>query len=140
MALTLGLRRGELLALRWVDVDLVDGVIQVEHTLQRINGVLASWAGEDGRVSPPGRRAAVHPAVFRQHRSAQDEERAAAGDRWRETGSVFATKIGTPIEPRNMNRHLDALCRQADVPRIRFTIMPTSALCRHHRWNGCGVR
>jgi len=58
--------------------------------------------------------------VFRQHRSAQDEERAAAGDRWHETGSVFATKIGTPIEPRNTNRHLDALCRQADVPRIRI--------------------
>jgi len=41
VALTLGLRRGELLALRWVDVDLVDGVIRVEHTLQRINGVLS---------------------------------------------------------------------------------------------------
>jgi integrase len=120
VALTLGLRRGELLALRWVDVDLVDGVIRVEHTLQRINGVLSR-----GPVKTDGSARLVGVplstlAVFRQHRLAQDEERAATGDRWRETGSVFTTKIGTPIEPRNMNRHLDALCRQADVPRIRF--------------------
>jgi integrase len=59
-------------------------------------------------------------AVLRAHRAAQLAERREAGDRWRGLGTVFATKIGTPIEPRNMNRHLDALCARAGVPRIRF--------------------
>ena len=33
---------------------------------------------------------------------------------------VFTTKLGTPLEPRNMNRNLDMLCERAAVPRIRF--------------------
>jgi integrase len=58
--------------------------------------------------------------VFRQHHADQQIERDSAGGRWKETGAVFTTRVGTPIEARSMNRHLDALCEQAGVPRIRF--------------------
>jgi hypothetical protein len=59
MALTLVLRRGELLGLRWVDMDLVDGVVRVEHTLQRVNGLLAHGpAKTDGSA---GWRAGLDP-------------------------------------------------------------------------------
>jgi integrase len=43
-----------------------------------------------------------------------------AGKHWREHGLVFTTKIGTPIEPPNLNRHFDRLCERAGVRRIRF--------------------
>ncbi|MGC5017094.1 tyrosine-type recombinase/integrase [Micromonospora sp. DT47] len=46
-------------------------------------------------------------------------EREAAGDRWHEHGLLFTTKIGTPIEPRNIHRHFDQLCERAGVRRIR---------------------
>ncbi|MEU4462699.1 tyrosine-type recombinase/integrase [Streptomyces sp. NPDC024017] len=43
--------------------------------------------------------------ALRRHRERQAEEREAAGEQWRETGLVFTTRRGTPIEPRNLNRH-----------------------------------
>jgi integrase len=49
----------------------------------------------------------------------QRAERQAAGDRWKEHGLLFTTGIGTPIEPRNINRHFDQLCERAGVRRIR---------------------
>jgi integrase len=120
VALSLGLRRGELLGLRWVDVDLVGNVVTVELTLQRLGGRL-----ELGPVKTDGsrRRLAMSDPVadvFRQLRSRQITEREAAGDGWHERGLVFTTRLGTPIEPRNLNRHLDRLCERAAVPRIRF--------------------
>jgi integrase len=120
IALSLGLRRGELLALRWVDVDLFDKVVRVAHTLQRTpTGLVLGPVKTDGSE----RRLAISEpvaVVFRQHRLAQRKERELAGDRWHDQGMVFTTKLGTPIEPRNMNRHLDLLCERAGVPRIRF--------------------
>jgi site-specific recombinase XerD len=58
--------------------------------------------------------------VFRQHKARQRDEREAAGERCQDTGLVFTTRVGTAIEPRNMNRHLDRLCELATVSRIRF--------------------
>ncbi|MFI9241869.1 tyrosine-type recombinase/integrase [Streptomyces sp. NPDC053086] len=43
--------------------------------------------------------------ALRRHRVRQDEERRVAGEQWRETGLVFTPRRGTPIEPRNLNRH-----------------------------------
>lgn len=120
VALALGLRRGEALGLRWADLDLLDGVLRVERTLQRIAGQLTV-----GPVKTDGsdRKVALPPAlveVFRQHRAMQSGERQAAGDKWKDHGLIFTTKIGTPVEPRNMNRHFEKLCERAGVPRIRF--------------------
>jgi integrase len=57
--------------------------------------------------------------VLREHRKRQLEERSEAGSTWRETGLVFTTKLGGPIEPRNANRMFAALCRRAKVRPIR---------------------
>ncbi|AXH89737.1 tyrosine-type recombinase/integrase [Micromonospora aurantiaca] len=119
VALALGLRRGEALALRWVDVDLVDNVLRVRQSLQRTGGELRF-----GPVKTDGsERAVALPLslvdVLRGHRALQRTEREAAGDRWQDHGLLFTTKIGTPIEPRNINRHFDQLCERAGVRRIR---------------------
>jgi integrase len=49
----------------------------------------------------------------------QAVERQTVGDDWREHGLVFTTKIGTPIEARNLNRHFGRLCEEAGPLRIR---------------------
>ncbi|MEU4779219.1 site-specific integrase [Micromonospora sp. NPDC023633] len=79
VALALGLRRGEALALRWQDVDLVDGVLFVRQSLQRLNGRLVFGpvkSDESERVIglPPPCLAAL-----RQHKLMQDAERKTTG-------------------------------------------------------------
>ncbi|HEU5470619.1 MAG TPA: hypothetical protein VFV67_08195 [Actinophytocola sp.] len=56
--------------------------------------------------------------VLKAHRKRQLEERFEAGNKWRESGLVFTTKLGGPIEPRNVNRSFTALCDAAGVRRV----------------------
>ena len=94
--------------------------MHVRQTLQRTR--------EGLRFLPPktekSQRVIVLPPplveALKAHRKRQIAERLAAGERWREHHLVFTTTIGTPIEPRNLNRSFDALCRKAGVPKIRL--------------------
>lgn len=107
LAITTGLRRGELLALRWEDVDLNSRQLRVHRTLQRADGKL--------RIVKPktsmSLRTIALPKVavrhLREHRKRQNARRLALGEAWREHGLVSACTIGTPIEPRNINRRWD---------------------------------
>jgi integrase len=115
VALSMGLRRGEALGLRWADVDLADGVIRVQHGLHRVVGQL-----QLGPVKTDGSARVIPvPApllkVLRAHRRAQVEERQTVGQAWQDGGFVFTTGLGTAIEPRNINRHFDKLCASSGV-------------------------
>jgi integrase len=57
-------------------------------------------------------------AALKIRKRQQDANRVRAGTRWIETGLVFTTRHGTPIEPRNFNRSFDRCIRAARVPRI----------------------
>ncbi len=120
MALTLGLRKGELLGLHWSDVDLDGGVLQVRNSLQRVNGrlrlgpVKTDHSARTVAVPRPCLRA------LRRHRDRQAAERAVAGSAWTDHGLVFVSTVGTPLEPRNVTRQFDGLCRGAGLRRIRF--------------------
>lgn len=120
LALLLGLRRGELLGLPWSDVNLTDGVLQVRQTLHRAQGRL--YFSEP--KTPRSRRPLPLPdpcvQALRNHRERQQREREAAGGRWHGTGLVFTTAIGTPIEPRNLNRAFTALLRRAGLRHVRL--------------------
>jgi integrase len=60
-------------------------------------------------------------ATLRRHREAQTQERVTADARWHESGLVFTTNIGTPIEPRNLIRHFKAALKKAGLlETIRF--------------------
>lgn len=120
VALGIGLRRGEALGLRWEDVDLADGVLQVRQTLQRTKDGLVFLPPKTAR----SRRVIALPktlvTALKEHKSRQEAEEDAAGERWTESGLVFTTAIGTPIEPRNLNRHFNGLCEAAGIRRVRL--------------------
>lgn len=120
MALTLGLRRGELLGLRWSEVNLDAGQLRVNCALQRFDGKLhlvEPKTEKSRRVLP---MPSLLMAALRAHRTRQLEERLALGSCWQETGFVFTSTIGTPLEPRNINRTFDALLKNAKLSKIRF--------------------
>jgi integrase len=120
VAVYLGLRRGELLGLQWEHVDLDDETLQVVQTLQRVDGKL--------QLLPPKTRTSRRtiplpdPVVeaLRLHKVAQSKERLAAGTRWVDSGMVFATTIGTPIEPDNLSRSWYRVRTVLDQPLPRF--------------------
>lgn len=120
MALTLGLRRGELLGLHWSDVDFDAATLRVNYGLQRFDGKLHLVEPKTEK----SRRVLPLPSLLvdalRIHRTRQLEERLALGSNWQESGFVFASTIGTPLEPRNLNRTFDALLKNAKLPKIRF--------------------
>ncbi|GLY88165.1 hypothetical protein Airi02_060940 [Actinoallomurus iriomotensis] len=58
--------------------------------------------------------------ALKEHKSRQEAEEDAAGERWTDSGLVFTTAIGTPIEPRSLNRHFNALCDAAGIRRVRL--------------------
>lgn len=120
VAIALGMRRGEALALRWEDVDIVDGTITMAMQLQRVAGKLR----HDETKTDDSTRVVALPRTcvraLRQHRAQQAADRVGVGDRWTDLGLVFTTRKGTPIEPRNINRTFDVLVARAGVTRIRF--------------------
>lgn len=120
VAATLGLRRGELLGLRWEDLDLELGTLTTAKTVQRADGRLiiddTKSEASDATVPLPE----LTWLVLLEHKDRQDKERIAADDIWHENGLVFPTRIGTPIEPRSLNRHFDGIRTRAGLPGVRL--------------------
>src|SRR3954449_6777583 len=113
--LLMGLRPGELLGLPWVAVDLTKGRLRVSQSLKREHNKLV--VGEPKTLR--SRRTLDMPAlvveVLKRHREQQAGERIEAGDTWVETGLVFTTTVGTPIDPSNLRREFAKLTRKAGI-------------------------
>lgn len=122
VAVSLGLRRGECLALRWEDIDLDSGTLRVRHTLQRLEG--GGWELAEPK-SKNSRRTLGLPnfaiQAIKEHRKRQLEEKILAGPSWQESGFVFTSKFGTPLDGQHLYfRHFKKLLSEAGLPDIRF--------------------
>lgn len=104
--LTLGLRRGEALALRWenLDLDRPNPSLTITSTLSRVTGQ-GLVIGPTKTQGSAGTIPLVEPAfsALRRHRETQRTERDAALE-WADPGIVFATPLGTWTDPRNALR------------------------------------
>lgn len=116
-----GLRRGEVLGLRWQDIDFEAGEIRIRQQMQRVAGVL-----EPGPVkTKAGKRDLPLLGLAREaletHRATQAEARAHAGSGWHgdALGLIFTTSSGRPIEPNNFVRSFQRLCREHGVRIIK---------------------
>jgi len=122
LALTLGLRQGEVLGLRWEDIDLEGGKLRVRHALQRIDGMLTLKAPKTEKSKRTLHLPPSLIAVLRAHRDRQTFERTAAASEWKETGLVFATRTGTPIDPRNVLRSWHRVLAAEGMERRSFHV------------------
>lgn len=120
VALTMGLRQGEALGLRWRDVDLGLGYLRVSKQLQRIDGKAQFVEPKTTR----SRRTLAMPAsivkALKEHHGRQQTEKAEAGENWTENGLVFATPLGKPIDPTGVSKQFHRHLARAGLPQRRF--------------------
>lgn len=122
-----GLRRGEVAGLLWSDLDLDKGELTVRHTLSRVDGALVLTEPKTDRSR---RRVPLHSGVvtaLKGWRTQQLQERLAAGDQWTDSGVVFATELGTMVDPRNMLRTVELAAAKAGIENVGAHTMRHSA-------------
>ena len=120
LAVTAGLREGELLGLRWQDVDLEAGTLSVRQQLTRTKDGL-SFTSPKRNKSRMVRLTVLALKVLKRHNVAQEQERLKAGSLWQEAGLVFTTRIGTPLDVSNLTYgSFRPLLERAGLPRIRI--------------------
>jgi integrase len=121
LAVQTGMRQGELLALKWQDVDLENAKLSVRRTLTMSGGriLLGELKTKKSRRTIRLTDAAVK--TLREHLARQLEGMERLGDVYRDEGLVFASEVGTPINPTNLRRRsFAALLQRANLPKIRF--------------------
>ena len=95
----------------------------VIHTRQQLKTAQTTLHFTEPKTAR-SRRTIMLPAIvisaLRQHRTRQREERLVAGHRWRDSGVVFTTTIGTPLDPRNVHREFKTILDGAGLPAIRY--------------------
>jgi len=116
----MGLRRGELLLLRWDDVDLDGRVLHVRRALQRVDGALRLVDTKTRASRRPLPIPSMAARALECRRARQTAQRLAAAEAWQDRDLVFTTAIGTPLEPRNVNRRFEQLRRRAGLPWLRL--------------------
>ena len=120
VAVGIGLRQGEALGLRWQDVDLDAGVLSVRQTLERAGTAPLFGEPKTTRSRRTINLPDVVTAALRRHRTSQLEERLVAGQEWKDSGLVFTTTIGTPVERGRLHKTFKAMLRSAGLPNIRY--------------------
>jgi integrase len=113
-----GLRRSELLALRWSDLDFKVRSVVVDEGLVEVKGGVVWTPGKSVRSR---RTIPVDAETMRSlaaHRKAQIAERLAVGAEWVDLDLVVTTRTGNYVEPRNFDAILERLIARAGVPRL----------------------
>ena len=118
LAITTGLRRGELLALRWRDVDLEKGVLAVRQSIEQTKGRLAFKEPKTKR----GRRVVALPNVaieaLRRHRTTQAKRRLQLGSAYEDRGLVLTRLDGRPMDPAETSKAFARVVAKANLPHL----------------------
>jgi len=121
LAVVTGMRQGELLALKWSDISLDKGHINVRRQVQRQTGV--GFVFSEPKTRAGRRKIGIGPytiEMLRHQKILQDGLRVQAKDAWQEDDLVFTSNVGTPLDQRNVLREFGSVLKVAGLPKIRF--------------------
>jgi integrase len=122
LALTTGMRQGELLGLKWEDIDLEAGILHVRRTLSTATGGgIRFGAPKTSRSRRSIRLPELALSSLKRHRRSQLEERMRLAGLWKDHDLVFTTGVGTPKSRADLiTRSFKPILRRANLPDIRF--------------------
>ncbi|MBN1536200.1 MAG: site-specific integrase [Anaerolineales bacterium] len=121
LAVTTGMRLGELVGLKWSDVYFNTGAITVQRQVQDVRG--QGWTFQEPKTRSGRRTVKVGEGCLQSLRiqlEKQQNQKALVGERWQEFDLVFTSKVGTPIDPSNLRLDFKKVLHQAGLPQIRF--------------------
>jgi integrase len=121
LAVTTGLRQGELLGLKWDDVDMEVGTLQVRRTLTTAKGGPALSAPKTKGSRRTVKLSQTALEALTSHLERQLEGIDTVGSLWCENGLIFASEVGEPLDRRYITTHrFKPLLKRAGLPQIRF--------------------
>ncbi len=121
LALTTGMRRGELLALKWQDIDFALSTLHVRRAFTRGKG--QRYLEAEPKTEKSRRSILLAPGtieILKQHRLKQLEAKQQAGEDWEERDLVFCTAVGTPLNANKVLERFGTLLKRAGLPHIRL--------------------
>ncbi len=120
------MRRGELLALKWQDINFATGTLQIRRILTRVPSKLPGrgYIETEPKTQKSRRNVVIAPfalVALKRHYQQQLEVKKKAGDAWQDHDYVFCTSIGTHLNPsKDVLDQLKVLLKNAGLPDIRF--------------------
>jgi integrase len=132
LALVTGLRHGELMALRWQDINFEAKSLKVNHTVTLVWG--HGYIENEPKTSTSKREIMLPQFVINsllRHRARQERTRLLSGDKWQETGLVFCNRYGTYRDPSTTNKSFHRLLERNGLPSIRIHDLRHSAASLH---------
>lgn len=121
LALTTGMRQGELLALTWDDINFTTGQVHVQHSLNRSDQGLQATTLKTASSRRCIQLTSLALDALKRHALQQEQEKQLAGSRWANENWVFCSKRGTPLQVSDLRRRsFHPLLVKAGLPSIRF--------------------
>ncbi len=120
LAVATGMRQGELLGLKWADLDLKKGTLSVRRSLRVDKDGAHFTEGKRDRSRRRIELGAGTVGALRAHRKRQLEERVRYADLWEDHDLVFCQKDGRPVRRWNLEREFYKLLKHAGLPKITF--------------------
>jgi len=121
LAISTGMRQGEILGLMWTDIDWERKRLKIERQIQRIPGkglVFSPPKTDTGKRILSLGEATIQNLI--EHKQRQELEMNFAGERWQEFGLIFTTPIGTPLDCSNVIHDFKRVIAEAGLPPMRF--------------------
>ncbi len=137
ISLATGIREGELLGLRWRDLDPQRKTINIHRSLSRVG------VGEFNQPKAHSRRTLelsdVTLAILREHRADQNEQRLRLGEVWEDSDLIFGSTFGTPWGARNLLRAYRVALSRTAVVNVHEVTWHTLRHTAASHWIGAGV-
>ena len=135
LALTTGMRQGELLGLHWQDMNFDNGTLQVRRSVSRVRGL--GYQEFEPKTTRSRRMLLVPQFVLemlKEHRIHQEAIKQAAGTAWHEHDLVFCNMYGSFLRPDRVRKQFQKLLADAGLPHMRFHDLRHSAATIFMSW------